>query len=212
MRDLSAFPGASFDVVFHPVSNLFCPDLAPVWREAFRVLRPGGLLLAGFLNPDLFIFDAGGPWARGVRSAPPAPVSTLDLPAAERHEYYANGPVEYSHSLTQPARRADGRRVYGLTHLAEAPHHADATAAVHARLHRHPCHQAGPARGRELQDDSDRAVVDQADFHVGPGRTPVCTLTPSLRKDETTASTSGSAAGPGAAACQDGRRPLRVSA
>ena len=42
MRDLSAFPDASFDVVFNPVSNVFCPELAPVWRESFRVLRPGG--------------------------------------------------------------------------------------------------------------------------------------------------------------------------
>jgi SAM-dependent methyltransferase len=40
MRDLAVFPDARFDVVFHPVSNVFCPDLAPDWREAFRVLRP----------------------------------------------------------------------------------------------------------------------------------------------------------------------------
>jgi SAM-dependent methyltransferase len=53
MRDLSAFPDASFEVVFNPVSNLFCPDLAPVWREAARVLAPGGVLMAGFMNPDL---------------------------------------------------------------------------------------------------------------------------------------------------------------
>ena len=41
MRDLGAFPDARFDVVFNPVSNVFCPELAPVWRESFRVLRPG---------------------------------------------------------------------------------------------------------------------------------------------------------------------------
>ena len=58
MRDLSAFADASFDLVFHPVSNVFCPDLAPVWRECHRVLRAGGVLLAGFMNPDVFIFDA----------------------------------------------------------------------------------------------------------------------------------------------------------
>jgi hypothetical protein len=27
------------------------------WREAFRVLRRGGCLLAGFINPAVFIFD-----------------------------------------------------------------------------------------------------------------------------------------------------------
>ena len=57
MRDLGAFADASFDLIVNPVSNVFCPDLAPVWRECFRVLRPAGALLAGFMNPDVFIFD-----------------------------------------------------------------------------------------------------------------------------------------------------------
>jgi SAM-dependent methyltransferase len=126
MRDLGAFADARFEVVFHPVSNLFCPELQPVWQEAFRVLRPGGVLLAGFMNPDLFIFDAGA-LDRGefvVRHA--LPFSTLSLPEAERRQVYDDGPVEYSHSLTSQlgGQMAAGFR---LTDLAEAPHHADAT-------------------------------------------------------------------------------------
>jgi len=57
MADLGAFADASFDLVFHPVSNLFAPDVRPVWREAWRVLRPGGRLLAGFMNPAVYVFD-----------------------------------------------------------------------------------------------------------------------------------------------------------
>lgn len=57
MRDLTAFSDGSFDLVFHPVSNLFVPDVEPVWRELFRVLRPGGALLAGVTNPVAFAFD-----------------------------------------------------------------------------------------------------------------------------------------------------------
>jgi len=57
MADLSAFPAGSFGLVFHPCSNCFVPDVRPVWREAFRVLRPGGVLLAGFCNPALYVFD-----------------------------------------------------------------------------------------------------------------------------------------------------------
>lgn len=60
MADLSAFGDGSFDLVFHPVSNLFAPAVRPVWRECFRVLAPGGALLAGFLNPAVFIF--ADPW------------------------------------------------------------------------------------------------------------------------------------------------------
>ncbi|HSG88979.1 MAG TPA: class I SAM-dependent methyltransferase [Pseudomonadales bacterium] len=61
MQDLSVFAAASFDLVFHPVSNLFVPDLAPVWAECARVLRPGGRLLAGFCNPAWFQCDEDAP-------------------------------------------------------------------------------------------------------------------------------------------------------
>jgi SAM-dependent methyltransferase len=57
MANLHMFADDSFDLVFHPVSNVFVPDVLPVWREAFRVLRRGGCLLAGFINPAVFIFD-----------------------------------------------------------------------------------------------------------------------------------------------------------
>jgi SAM-dependent methyltransferase len=128
MRDLGAFADASFDLVVNPVSNLFCPDLTPVWRECFRVLRPAGLLLTGFLNPDLYLFDIEALDERAefvVRHR--IPFSTADLPEAERHRAYGDGPVEYSHTLTE---QIGGQLAAGfiLTHLVEAPHHADATA------------------------------------------------------------------------------------
>ena len=130
MRDLSAFGDESFDVVFNPVSNVFCPDLEPVWRECLRVLRPGGTLLAGFLNPDLFIFDVEALDERGefiVRHR--IPFSTLDLSEEERQrELWADGPIEYSHTMTA---QVGGQLAVGfvLTGFVEAPHHADATAA-----------------------------------------------------------------------------------
>ncbi len=47
MRDLHALASESFDVIVHPVSNVFVPHARPVWREAFRVLRHGGIMVAG---------------------------------------------------------------------------------------------------------------------------------------------------------------------
>jgi SAM-dependent methyltransferase len=128
MRDLSAFPDASFSMVFNPVSNVFCPDLAPVWREAFRVLRPGGVLLTGFMNPDIFVFDTIALDERDelvVRHQ--LPFCSLDLPDAERQRAYGDGPIEYSHSLTTQigGQLAAG---FALTHLVEARHHVGATA------------------------------------------------------------------------------------
>ncbi len=57
MANLAAFSDEVFDLIFHPVSNVFVPDVAPVWRECFRVLRTGGRLLAGFMSPAFFLFD-----------------------------------------------------------------------------------------------------------------------------------------------------------
>jgi SAM-dependent methyltransferase len=57
MRDLSCFASGSFDLVFNPCSTCFVEDIEPVWREVARVLRPGGTLLTGFVNPWYFLFD-----------------------------------------------------------------------------------------------------------------------------------------------------------
>jgi SAM-dependent methyltransferase len=129
MRDLSAFADASFDLVFHPVSNLFCPEVPPVWRECFRVLRAGGSLLAGFMNPDLFIFDREAEDERGelvVRHS--LPYSDLThMGADERARFVGDGPLEYSHTLTD---QIGGQLAAGfvVTHFAEAPHHENITA------------------------------------------------------------------------------------
>jgi len=130
MRDLSAFADASFDLIFHPVSNVFCPEILPVWRECFRVLRPGGVLLSGFMNPDVFIFDADAAENHGeliVRHRLPyTDLSHLD-PGERERLWGADAPVEYSHSLTE---QIGGQLAAGfvITGFREAPHHAGPTA------------------------------------------------------------------------------------
>ena len=57
MADLSRFMPESFDLIVHPCSNLFVPDVRRVFREAYRVLRRGGALLSGFCDPILFAID-----------------------------------------------------------------------------------------------------------------------------------------------------------
>jgi len=103
MRDLSAFPDESFDLVFHPVSNVFCPAVRPVWLEAFRVLRSGGVLLAGFMNPAGYIFDwdeADESGALVVRYALPYADATSKPRAALEAQMEKGWPLEHSHTLT----------------------------------------------------------------------------------------------------------------
>lgn len=57
MADLSVFEDESFDLIFNPPSIEFVPDVEPVWRECYRVLRVNGVLMTGFGNPDEWIFD-----------------------------------------------------------------------------------------------------------------------------------------------------------
>lgn len=51
------FEDESFDLIFHPVSNCYVRDVKPIFKEAFRVLRSGGIFLAGLDNGMNFIVD-----------------------------------------------------------------------------------------------------------------------------------------------------------
>jgi SAM-dependent methyltransferase len=113
MADLSRFAMNSFDLVFHPVSNLFARDVTVVWREIFRVLRPGGVLLAGFLNPDVYVFDLDAADRGELLPQNALPYSDLThLPPARLERRIAAGePLEFSHTL---ASQIGGQLVAGL--------------------------------------------------------------------------------------------------
>lgn len=51
------FPDESFDLVFNPVSLCYVREVEPIWREAARVLVPGGSLLTGFDTVINYIVD-----------------------------------------------------------------------------------------------------------------------------------------------------------
>ena len=104
MRDLGALADAQFDIVFHPISNLYVPDVRPVWRECNRVLKTGGALLASFYNPVVFIGDRDPALlAQGlVRPLYKLPYSDLnDLPHEVLKKKQQNAEaVVFGHSLT----------------------------------------------------------------------------------------------------------------
>jgi len=102
MADLSLFADGSFDLVFHPVSNLFAPEVRPVWAEAFRVLRRGGTLLAGFLNSAVYIFDLELVDSSGdVRVRYTLPYADVTSKSEEEvgRQIERGEPLEFSHTL-----------------------------------------------------------------------------------------------------------------
>ena len=101
MADLSCFQDESFDLIVHPCSNLFVPDVHPVWAEAFRVLRPGGALLAGFCNPVLYIFDSELADEGELEVCHTLPYADLTSLPPELLQKYVDDqqPLEFGHTL-----------------------------------------------------------------------------------------------------------------
>lgn len=101
MADLSCFDADTFDLIVHPCSNLFVPDVRPVWHAAYHVLRPGGTLISGFMNPAFFIFDTRLHDEGKLLVRHKLPYSDLhSLDENERRTYIDDlQPLEYSHTL-----------------------------------------------------------------------------------------------------------------
>lgn len=51
------FEDESFDIIFHPVSNVYIENVEPVFKECYRILKKDGVLLGGYDIGINFIFD-----------------------------------------------------------------------------------------------------------------------------------------------------------
>ena len=100
MADLSAFASDSFDLIFNPCSNCFAQNLEPIWRECHRVLKPGGVLMVGFVNPIVQLFDPELQEQGVFQLKFSMPFADVDLPASEREQWFGvDAPLEFAHSL-----------------------------------------------------------------------------------------------------------------
>ena len=104
MTDLSEISDNTFDYIINPISNLYIPDINPVWRECYRVLRVNGVLLASFYNPILFIFDKDIDLeTRGlIKPKYTIPYSDIDSLSQEhyREKIKKGEAIVFGHSLT----------------------------------------------------------------------------------------------------------------
>ena len=101
MTNLSCFDNARFDLIVNPCSTCYCPDVQPVWNECSRVLRPGGSLITGFINPVYYLFDALEMDRNRLVVRHRIPYSDFDLPDEERASLLGDRPREFGHSLDQ---------------------------------------------------------------------------------------------------------------
>ena len=104
MADLSAFSDQQFGLIFHACSNCFSETILPVWREAFRVLRPGGVLLAGFNDPIRFAIsdaDHDSNHLLITRKLPWSDLKDMDPAELKATRLDANDTLTFGHTLEE---------------------------------------------------------------------------------------------------------------
>ena len=88
------FDDNAFDLIFHPVSNCYVREVRPIFRECFRVLKPGGTLLGGYDMGINFLVDEKE--ERIVNSLPFDPITDPALMAQLQKN---DDGVQFSHTL-----------------------------------------------------------------------------------------------------------------
>lgn len=101
MMNMSCFKDETFDFIFHPCSNVFVPSVLPVWKEAYRILKKGGTMIAGFCNPVLFTPDFELEKQGIVQMKYKIPYSdATSITEEERIRFFGvNEPINYGHTL-----------------------------------------------------------------------------------------------------------------
>lgn len=101
------FEDCSFDMIFHPVSNCFVEEVKPIWKECYRVLKKGGLLLSGLDIGINYIFD---PDERIVTNT--LPFNPLKNKEHLRQLQESNGGIQFSHTIEE---QVNGQLEAGFT-------------------------------------------------------------------------------------------------
>jgi len=110
------FNDATFDVIFHPVSNCYIENVQHVWDECYRILKPGGVLLSGVGNDlNILVWNDVEP----LVITETLPFNPLKNPTQREKLIADDAGFEFSHSLEE---QLGGQLKAGLrlTHLFDA--------------------------------------------------------------------------------------------
>ena len=94
------FDDEAFDIIFHPVSNCYVEDVYHVWRECFRVLKKGGVLLAGMDNGINYLCEdeEGDNPLLIVNKLPYNPLKNAEQ---LQRDLQVNGSIQFSHTMEE---------------------------------------------------------------------------------------------------------------
>lgn len=87
-----------FDLIFHPVSNVYVKDVYHVWKECYRILKKGGRLLSGLDNGISFLFEEDDP----LKVVNHLPYNPLRMPKEKLDRMILNGDgIQFSHTIEE---------------------------------------------------------------------------------------------------------------
>ena len=109
MTEPLPFKDESFDLIFHPVSNCYVREVKPIWKECWRILKPGGLLLSGVDHYLNYIVDENE--REIVNHLPFDPISDE---AQRKQLEEADAGMQFSHTLEE---QINGQLEAGFTLL-----------------------------------------------------------------------------------------------
>ena len=99
MDELSMLAAGEFDLVIHPVSTCYVPDVAPVFAAVARVTRPGGLYISQHKSPVSMQASRSRLGGNFVLEEPY--YREGPLPAAEPSRLREQGTLEFLHRWEQ---------------------------------------------------------------------------------------------------------------
>ncbi len=91
------FEDETFDIIFHPVSNCYIEDVYHVWNECHRVLKRGGILLAGLDNGISYLVEEENP----CLTVNKLPYNPLKDEALYKRSLQIDGSIQFSHTIEE---------------------------------------------------------------------------------------------------------------
>jgi len=90
------FDNETFDIIFHPVSNCYIKDVYHVFRECFRVLKKGGVLICGLGNEVNYIVNEDE-----TMIVNKMPFDPLENPEYMKQLQKDDSGVQFSHTIAE---------------------------------------------------------------------------------------------------------------